>query len=475
MICAKSWQTPRRRSKACGDRRRDMRRLRVIGEVGVDALHQLDRAFENRPPGRKAFARIMRRRRRTAATAGSRYSNGRATTARASTRGGVRATISHAGVSAGAGGGAAFDLDARRQGDPQLRVGLADPRLDDPVAVKVIAFAHDLGRWRQLYTGGQHMLAAIVARDQAHDAARRGDRRVVTVGRDVGDVVDHASPRRLFAGAASPPCEKYRSAIASARAIRRCSIRRMIAGVHAARVLGLELGAQLTDESPRRLHDCRRRQSVGSAARCSSMRIAWKSDGARIERIEHGHVEHRRQRGAGDVAGAIGDLRIDAARAARPASRRVGSSSANCRAKRQVLIARSMRRPRSIKLQPATRLKFSSIRPESAASVWSERSTISSVSGSGYRAGAGARQARLEPSDELPDVLRQALAHDRGRALRLRTTDERRTVIVGACWPPPMRSAPRPMSGGLRRRSAPGDQQSLTAVRSTGARAASMC
>ena len=132
MMCAKSWQTPPRVSKASRQRRRDMGRVRIIGEIGLDPPHQLRRAFEHRAAWRKALAGISRRglveRREPARKdAMRRRRPGRATSGSAR-----RArTLSHAGVSARGRRLRRARRDARRHRDAQLRMGLVDLRLDD--------------------------------------------------------------------------------------------------------------------------------------------------------------------------------------------------------------------------------------------------------------------------------------------------------------------------------------------------------
>ena len=186
------------------ERRRDLGRLRIIGEIGVDAPHQVEGRFENRPPRRKTFARIggdrVQQRRQPSREQKMRRRLG----VERFRRGGVRAHGLPGRGQRGGGRGAPPHRDARLERDPQPRMRRVDPRLDEAIAEKIEPLSPPRGLGRQLDGAFQYALTAVAARDQSQRAMRRGNRRGVAVCRHVADVVDHASWDRLSGRDLSP-------------------------------------------------------------------------------------------------------------------------------------------------------------------------------------------------------------------------------------------------------------------------------
>ena len=83
------------------------------------------------------------------------------------------------------------DLDPRERSDTQLIVGGLDLRVDDAVAEKIRDLALFGGGRGDLEAAVMHDLASVAARQQAHGTARRGNERLVAVGRHVADFVHH--------------------------------------------------------------------------------------------------------------------------------------------------------------------------------------------------------------------------------------------------------------------------------------------
>ena len=191
-----------------GERRRDLGRLRIIGEIGVDAPHQIEGRFENRPPLRKTFARIggdrLQQRRQPPREQKMRRRLG----VERFRCGGVRAHGLPGRGQRGGGRGSPPHRDARFKRDAQPRMRRVDPRLDEAIAEKVEPLSPPRRFGRQLDGASQHALTAVTARAQSQRAARRGNRRGVAVSRHVADVVDHPSWDRLSGRCLSPPARK---------------------------------------------------------------------------------------------------------------------------------------------------------------------------------------------------------------------------------------------------------------------------
>ena len=165
----------------------------LIGEVGLDPLHQFDRAFEHRSAGRKALARIVADfgiERDLAA--GEQVVRRRPSTDVVDREcrvahllpGRRRADIHRGEVLHG---------HARDQLDDQFFVRAIEPDPGEMIAEEVIALAA-LRRHRiDLQGGRMHPLPHAIDRRQPQHVVRIGDRRRIGIDRGLAQIVDHAS------------------------------------------------------------------------------------------------------------------------------------------------------------------------------------------------------------------------------------------------------------------------------------------
>ena len=99
---------------------------------------------------------------------------------------------------------------------------------------------------------------------------------------------------------------------------------------------------------------------AGKASRWPCKAATWKATEQVLNGSKHHHVAHRGQlQDRSQIAGTVGDHGCRRGSSSRSRSSVVASSCARVRVKRQVLMPRSMRRPMSMKRQPAVRFMFS--------------------------------------------------------------------------------------------------------------------
>ncbi len=190
------------------ERRRDHRRLRIVFELVADAVHQIDGAGQNSAACRKARRgiggdRLQHRHQRTGKDVADRR--------RGTEAGGFESQVADAlprRARRGAAGRLARYRHPRSGIDPQMTMrGLDQHALG--VGAEEIPPDRPLRRTRPDIDGvGDQLLAVAALRLQPQRAARKAHRALVTIGRDMTDVVDHARPVSFSGRLALGPCGK---------------------------------------------------------------------------------------------------------------------------------------------------------------------------------------------------------------------------------------------------------------------------
>ena len=191
------------------ERRRDHGRLRIVFELGRMRCIRSTAPARMPAPGGKLCRGIggdrrQHRHQRTGKDVADRRGRARGSSASKATS----RTLSHGGLGGGAAGRLARDRHARAGIDAQVAMrGLDQHALG--VGAEEIAPHRALRRPRpDLDRVRDQLLAVAALRLQPQRAARKTDRALVAVGRDVTDVVDHARPVSFSGRLALGPCGK---------------------------------------------------------------------------------------------------------------------------------------------------------------------------------------------------------------------------------------------------------------------------